>query len=480
MPRKRKRTTLSDAVKYDIIQMIDKGARRYVILKKYGIALSTLRNIEAQREEIIRRHATNIVISTRTSRSMSCRKIKDLEEILYYWFIQCRIHRIKITGLHIKKKAQEINKKLNLHPNFRAGNDWVRKFRVRYCVTENDIFLDFPKGVYAGAVKFVTEFQKLVTGYTMDNVYNVAYVPMMWKLVPEKTEIFKRAKSTGKQEMCKDYVTALFCVNASGCHKLPILIIGSEEKNRSLCNFETSTISTIYKSRPNAKMDSTIFNEWFEHHFLKSVREKQKNGKREKTVLLLDNTRLLFDLKNLNEKDEFVRVESIPNDVTPWILPICAGIFLSFIRKYRGELVKTLKSFHTCKTTEEVIYNHKHLSMWDCCRIVRKVWQKVAAVVIRGAWNTFWTGSKQIYEIQAERHDVLRTCKKLSKVPGCKSSNRRDVQKWFQADKIHKMVLKVYTDEAIRDFESNTMGVDIVDNVEDGPSHSPAKKAYIV
>jgi hypothetical protein len=465
-------TTLSDAVKYDIIQMRDKGTHRYVILKKYGIALSTLRNIEAQRGEIIRRYETNIVTPTRTSRCMSCRKMKDLEGILYHWFIQCKKHRIKITGLHIKEKAHEINEKLNLHPNFNADRDWVRKFRIRYCVTENDIHLDFPKRTFAAAAKFTTEFRKLLRGCTWENVYNVAYVPMMWKSVPEKTEIIKCAKSTGNQEMSEDHITVLICVNASGCHKLPILIIGSEEINRSLCNFETSTMSTIYKSKSHAWMDSTIFNEWFVQHFLKSVREKQKMGRRQKTVLLLDNTSLLFDLDYLNKKDEFVTVKSIPNNVTPRMLPMSNGIFLCFIRKYRGELVKTLKSFHMCKTTEEVIYNHKHLSMWDCCRIVHTAWPNVDAVVIRRAWNTFLTGRKQIYETKAVRHDVRITYKKLRKVPGCKSSNRRDVQKWFEVDKIDKIVMKVYTDEAIRDFESNTMGVDIVDNVEAGPSHS--------
>jgi hypothetical protein len=337
MPPKRRRAYLSDADKYDIIQMRDRGVHRYVILKKYDIALSTLSHMKAPREEIIRRYETNIVIPTRTSRSMSCRKIKDLEGILYHWLIQCRTHNIKITGLHIKKKTQEINKKLNLHTNFRAGRDWVRNFRVRYCITEDDIYRDFPTATEAGAKTFKAEFKKHLKDEecTLENVYNVVYVPIMWKLVPEKTVIFKRAKSTGNQEMCEDHVTALFCVNASGCHKLPILIIGSEEINRSLCNFETSTISTIYKSKSHAWMDSTIFNEWFEQHFLKSVREKQKNGKREKTVLLLDNTRLLFDLKNLNEKDEFVTVESIPNDVSQFLQPICSGIILCFLRKYR-------------------------------------------------------------------------------------------------------------------------------------------------
>jgi hypothetical protein len=85
------------------------------------------------------------------------------------------------------------------------------------------------------------------------------------------------------------------------------------------------------------------------------------------------------------------------------------------------------------------------------------------------------------YEIAKEaKPDISKTCQSLSKTPGCKSCDEDDVKKWFQVDKIDKIVMKVYTDEAIRDFESNTMGEDIVDDVEAEPSHSPAKKAYIV
>jgi uncharacterized protein (DUF433 family) len=483
MPPKRKRTYLSDTVKYDIIKMRDGGVPRKIIEEKYGAALSTITNLRAQRSEIITRFETNTMKLPGTSRNMSSQKMKDLEGILYHWYIQCRTHNIKITAVQIKEKALEINKKLNINPKFKGGLHWARNFRIRHGITEEDILLDFPNVTAGGERTFRDEFNKRVNNKecTLDNIYNVVYVPIMWKLVPEKTEIFKRATSTGNQEMCEDHVTALFCVNASGCHKLPILIIGSEVINRRLYNFKTSIFSTIYKSKSNAWMDSTIFNDWFEHHFLKSVREKQEKGKRAKTVLLLDNTRLLFDLKNLNEKDEFVTVESIPNDVSQFVQPICSGIILCFMRKYRRELAKILEPLAENDKEDEVIDNHKDLSMWDCCRIVHRAWSKVDDVVIRRAWDRLLRCTNMCLETtKEEKRDISKTCQSLSMTPGCKSCDEDDVIKWFQVDKIDKIVMKVYTDEAIRDFESNTMGVDIVDNLEDGPSHSPAKKAYIV
>jgi hypothetical protein len=483
MPQNRKRAYLSDADKYDIIKMRDSGVPRKIIVEKYGAALSTITSLSAKRAEIITRFETNTMKPPGTSGSTLSQKMRDLEGILYRWYLQCRTHNIKLTAVHIREKALEINKKLNINPKFEAGLDWARNFRIRHGITEEDIFLDFPNATAIREKTFRDEFSKRVNNKecTLDNIYNVVYVPIMWKSVPEKTEIFKRAKSTGNQEMCEDHVTVLICVNASGCQKLPILIIGSEVINRRLYNFKTRIFSTIYKSKSNAWMDSTIFNDWFEHHFLKSVREKQKNGKREKTVLLLDNSRLLFDLKNLNEKDEFVTVESIPNDVSQVVLPIRCGIIVCFIRKYRRELARILEPLADSDKEDEVIDNHKDLNMWDCCRIVHRAWSKVDDVVIRRAWTRVLKCTDFCYEIAKEaKPDISKTCQSLSKTPGCKSCDEDDVKKWFQVDKIDKIVMKVYTDEAIRDFESNTMGEDIVDDVEAEPSHSPAKKAYIV
>ncbi|XP_060819671.1 jerky protein homolog-like [Bombus pascuorum] len=475
MPPKRRRSYLSNADKYDIIKMKDRGVHRKIILKKYGISLSCLSHMSAKREEIIRQYEISRVTRTCTSKSISCRDISDLEEIVYHWFIQCRTHDIKITGADVRHKAQEINKKLNLHPHFKGNKDWVRIFRERHCITEEDIQRDFPTTTQAGTKAFKDMVKECLDKgqWTLENVYNVIYTPIMWKLVPEKTEIFQRAKSTGNEQMIEDHVIALLCVNATGCHKLPILIIGTEKENHKLYNFKTNIFSTIYKSKSNPCMDSTIFDQWFEDHFLTSVREKQNRGERQKTVLLLDNARSLHDLKNLNKKDNFVTVISIPNDVSRFVLPINCGILTCFIRKYRKELAKTLEPLPTCNTEDEVIDIHKNLNLWDCCRIVDKAWSKVDDIVIRNAWDTLLKRRNTHGAVTKEDElDVYKTYKSLRELPGCLLCDETDVQKWFEVDRIDKIIMKIYTDEVIRDFQTNTLGVGIVDDEEAGPSHS--------
>lgn len=92
--------------------------------------------------------------------------------------------------------------------------------------------------------------------------------------------------------MYKDYVTTLLCTNATGCHKLSVLIIGRIVETQGSYNLNTNASSTIYIGTTTAWMNSKIFNKWFEKYFLESVKERQrKNGRRENTLLIVDNAK---------------------------------------------------------------------------------------------------------------------------------------------------------------------------------------------
>ncbi|XP_060819670.1 jerky protein homolog-like [Bombus pascuorum] len=463
--------------KYKIVKMKDKGMTRKTIAKKYGISLSTVNNIYVQSEEIKKQFEGNIEVIRSPRKYISWREITDLERVLYQWFIRCRGKEIKIKGADIQRKAVELNKKLNVYPHFDASTRWLQNFTVRYDITDADICRNFPAPNEAGNI-FKTEFKKHLQDEecTLENVYNVVYAPIMWKAVPEEILTFHRGKSTRNQKMCEDHVTALFCANATGCHKLPVLIIGSIAETQSLYNFNTDAFSTIYTSNSNAWMDSTIFNEWFKKHFLKSIKERQeKNGRREKTVLLLDNARSLHDLKDLNKKDNFVTVMSLPSNVSQHIQPMNSGIIACFKRKYRKELVETLMPLSICNTEKELINIHKELNMWDCCRIVHDAWSYVDDAIMKNAWDKLLKFDV-IRNVDAKKRksDIFETVKLLHNLPGCKQYNKYDVSNWFEIDNIHDKVMTICTDEALQDFGNNTLdqlNISIVDD-EGGPYYS--------
>ena len=152
----------------------------------------------------------------------------DLDRVVLHWYLGCKEKNIQMKAGEIRRKALEINKILNVDPSFRASSKWLRDFKERNRITSADINEDLPAEhleAEAFTVDFISLLQK--NGFALKNVYNVVYIEMMWKAVPEGTSILCRAKSTGSLKICENHVTALFCVNATGCHKLPVLIIGN-------------------------------------------------------------------------------------------------------------------------------------------------------------------------------------------------------------------------------------------------------------
>lgn len=61
------------------------------------------------------------------------------------------------------------------------------------------------------------------------------------------------------------------CSNASGSHKLKLLVIGKGNKPRAFTN---SVVPVSYKSQKKGWVTKDIFREWFHTEFVPSVREK--------------------------------------------------------------------------------------------------------------------------------------------------------------------------------------------------------------
>ena len=154
------------------------------------------------------------------------------------------------------------------------------------------------------------------------------------KLCPEKH--LRRKLAAPGPKISKDRITALACANATGSHRLPMLVIGKSKKPRCFKHVNMSAMPIVYTSQKSAWMDSTIFVEWFIETFIPSVKAHQlKNGKREKTLLLLDNAPTHPSCDILNEKDEFIKVMFLPPNVTSLLQPMDQGVIETFKRYYR-------------------------------------------------------------------------------------------------------------------------------------------------
>ena len=478
MASKQGRAHLTIAEKYEILMLRGGSESRQAISDRFGISRSTLYRIYAESKQIKKQFEANKGFSQVAKRLVD-RIDMDIDRIVFHWYLRCKERNVQVTEADIKAKALEINRELSGFASFRAGTSWLLDFKERYSITDVDIRKDVPNETEIASFEaFTVDFNKTLQedGIALKNVYNVVYTTIMWKAVPESTCILDHAKSTGNLKICEEYVTAIFCANATGCHKLPVVLIGSEPDIDILVNYKTKAFSTLYKSSTNACMNRTIFKEWYKEHFLESVKRRQsENECREKSLLLLDNNMSLHDLDDLNHMDEFVTVKAPPVNVSPRRQPMNCGIITCFRREYRKEFLFAITPLSANITKRDVIEHHRNLRMWDCCRIVHDAWSRIDDTILINSWDSIlWPENVRTVE-QAEKWDayIRKAIKLLHKLPGCKQCHEIEVFDWFHIEEKHDIIKKICTEEVLREFKNNTLGpANIGISDEAGPSHA--------
>ena len=108
--------------------------------------------------------------------------------------------------------------------------------------------------------------------------------------MPIRTFAGRSEISVPGRKTSKDRVTIMLCANATGSHKLPILMIGKFKRPRCFKNMNAANLGVVYKSQKSGWMDSALFEDWFITNFITEVKKKRKDiGVNSKVILLVDN-----------------------------------------------------------------------------------------------------------------------------------------------------------------------------------------------
>ena len=83
----------------------------------------------------------------------------------------------------------------------------------------------------------------------------------------------KLDEKTKGHKKSKGRVTLLCCSNATGEHKLPLMLIGKSAKPRALKNISINCLSVLYRSPQKAWMSADLFKNWFFHYFIPNVKK---------------------------------------------------------------------------------------------------------------------------------------------------------------------------------------------------------------
>lgn len=288
---KRKRVVLSIKDKLDILDGIKKGETFVSLALKYNVAKSTITNIKKQSQEITT-FASKLDSQEGCSqrKSMKIAAHDQLDEAVFKWFLQARSSGQPISGPLLCEKALLLNAKLGGDHTFTASQGWLAKFKNRHGIRQLDIQGEKLSADTSSADNFVKKFATMLQeeDYDLDLVYNADETGLCWKSLPSKTLASKRERAAPGYKSSKDRVTLMTCANATGTHRIPLLLIGKSKKPRC---FKNVKIPLVYKNQTKGWMNQEVFADWYRNTFIPEVKKYQeKVDKVGKSVLLvLDN-----------------------------------------------------------------------------------------------------------------------------------------------------------------------------------------------
>ncbi|KAL4126596.1 hypothetical protein QTP88_010808 [Uroleucon formosanum] len=297
-----------------------------------------------------------------------------------------------------------------------------------------------------------------------------------WKALSSKSLVSQREATAPGYKLSKDRVTVMVCANATGTHKIPLLLIGKSKNPRC---FKNVKIPLTYKSQKNAWMNADLFVEWFQHTFVPEVKPFQQNiGKEGKVLLLLSNAPSHPSTETLNAINDKFEVKFFPSNVTSLIQPMDQNVIETLKRLYRKELMRRLL-IDDQNDEESFLSFYKKINLKDCCYMLVGAWKCVQNCTLERSWNKLL---KQVEDTQNVEPNVeiaeIQEC--ISQVHVFSDCDEENISEWLLMDtndpgyqilSDDKIVRNLFEEDETEEEENET---DDLTEGENGPSHSKA------
>lgn len=470
MSGKGKKKFVSIKEKLEALKRIDRGETLKKIAADYGVGETTVGDWRRYRNKIEQfSSVASVNISTSDRKSMKKSDYEKTSEALFLWFSTQRQKGSPISGPILQEKALFFRNKLEEgEKDFTASSGWLDRWKKRYGIRQLEICGEKLSADSEIVAKFCEKFQNIIQqeNLTLDQVYNCDETGLNYKMLPSKTLASQEEKAAPGLKKSKERVTVLAAANASGHHKLQLMVIGKAAKPRALKNITKSALPVTYTNQKSAWMDKTIFKRWFFEDFVPETKKYlKKNGLPMKAILTLDNAGCHPDEDELTS--DGIRTLFLPPNVTSLIQPMDQGVLEAMKKKYRRRLLQSLLQ----ATEGEVTVSDflKKITMKDVVYWIASSWDEVRADTVNKSWNKILKKGPTESE-QDDPDDNLPLAELIKKLPGCENTDISEVTEWLNSDEQQEV-----TDTAIVEMLSEPTEVsDDEDSCADVPmmSHS--------
>lgn len=391
MSEKRKRVVLGLNQKLEIIKRLKKGETASSIALDYGVGRTTVNDIKRDADKI-ENHVSQMQSTdgdVKTRKTMKSAKYEQLDNAMYQWFIQARSQGIPLSGPIIMAKAVVMNKKLNGDPNFKASVGWLDKFKFRHGIRQLDISGEKLSADSTCIADFQETLQSKIAELNLvrEQVYNCDETGLNWKALPQKTLATVSEKTAPGFKVQKDRITVMVCANASGNHKLSLLVIGKSKKPRAFKNLNLNALPAKYCNQKSAWMSQEIFSEWFHKKFVPEVKAHLAEKKLPQKALLLMDNAPTHPTGEIKSADGNITCLFLPANTTSLIQPMDQGIIENMKRRYRKAFVVGLLSSDDIMTVKQY---WKSYTIKDAIFNVASAWADLTVSNLKKGWNKLW------------------------------------------------------------------------------------------
>lgn len=400
LPVKRKHKTLSLVDKNKILKRLERGETLVSLAKEFGVGRATIHDIRKNSEKIKNFCGKNENVKS-SRKTLKPGEFPQVEDSLYLWFLQERERHTPISGEILKEKARFFYKKIMNNDDFHASEGWLDKFKRRFGIRILSMTGEKLSCDTDAVEPFKEEFKKAIDemGLTPDQVYNADESGLFWRLLPNKTYVHRAEASAPGRKLAKDRVTFMPCSNASGTHKMNMLVIGKATKPRAFKNVQ---LPVDYKAQNKGWMTKSVFVEWFEQLFVPSVKKflnKQKLP--QKALLILDNCPGHPHEEDLNIKDSFIRIMFLPPNVTPILQPMDQNVIQAIKMQYKKSLLYTVLS-----KDDSVIKSLNQVNLKDVVFSLANAWENLNKKVIVCSWANLWPNMDLLEQYQKKTNET--------------------------------------------------------------------------
>ncbi|XP_067120346.1 tigger transposable element-derived protein 4-like [Centruroides vittatus] len=358
----RKLTTLTLKEKYELVSEFEcNKTSQAEFAKQKNLPRSTLVGILKKKEEIKKLFLGSSLRPSRKRQRKS--PYKDVEDALVCWLKKIRSSNLPISRPILKQKAMEIAGVLGVETDFSASDGWLERFKGRHGVTFKKLCGEKESvdmiSVETWKERVLQEIEKL---YKPENVFNLDETRLFYKLLPEKTAMFKNESCHGRSRS-KLQVTILLGANSDGSEKLKPLVIGKSLQPR--CFDGVKSLPVIYKANSKSSMTSKIWEEIL-HKYDSQFIEQKRN-----VAFIVDNCPAHGKVEGL----QAINVFSLPPNSISVAQPLNQGIIHSFKYHYWKKL--SLDLIHAVESEKST-----DISLLDVIHYVKVAWENVTCLTI--------------------------------------------------------------------------------------------------